>query len=112
MERQQAFFGSLGKIASIGCTAIWRLRPVLCYSSWALQWVEQLLDFWLAEHGHDPIMGARPMARLIQEKIKKPLAEKILFGSLQGGGHIFVTVRDGELAVDTDEKELEEADIV
>ena len=67
---------------------------------------------WLAELGHDPIMGARPMARLIQDKIKKPLAEKILFGSLQGGGHIFVTVRDGELAVDTDEKELEKADIV
>ncbi|MFT4581000.1 MAG: ATP-dependent Clp protease ATP-binding subunit ClpA [Gammaproteobacteria bacterium] len=67
---------------------------------------------WLAEHGHDPIMGARPMARLIQDKIKKPLAEQILFGDLQGGGHIFVTVRDGELVVESDEKELEKADAV
>ena len=65
---------------------------------------------WLAEHGHDPIMGARPMARLIQEEIKKPLAEKLLFGDLQGGGHIFITVRDGALIVESDEKELEDID--
>jgi len=62
---------------------------------------------WLAEHGHDILMGARPMARLIQEKIKKPLAEQLLFGDLQGGGHIFITVRDGELAVEVDAKVLE-----
>ena len=66
---------------------------------------------WLAEHGHDLIMGARPMARLIQDKIKKPLAEQLLFGDLQGGGHIFITVRDGELVVECDEKELEGADV-
>ena len=61
---------------------------------------------WLAEHGHDLLMGARPMARLIQEKIKKPLAEQLLFGDLQGGGHIFITVKDGELVVEADQKEL------
>ena len=66
---------------------------------------------WLAEHGHDAIMGARPMARLIQDRIKKPLAEQLLFGDLQGGGHIFITVRDGELVVECDEKELEGADV-
>jgi ATP-dependent Clp protease ATP-binding subunit ClpA len=41
---------------------------------------------WLAKNGHDPLMGARPMARLIQEQIKKPLADAILFGDLQKGG--------------------------
>jgi len=41
---------------------------------------------WLAKHGYDPLMGARPMARLIQEHIKKPLADAILFGELQKGG--------------------------
>ncbi|MEM7467320.1 MAG: ATP-dependent Clp protease ATP-binding subunit ClpA [Pseudomonadota bacterium] len=61
---------------------------------------------WLAEHGHDILMGARPMSRLIQEKIKKPLAEQLLFGDLQGGGQIFITVRDGELVVEAEEKEL------
>jgi ATP-dependent Clp protease ATP-binding subunit ClpA len=66
---------------------------------------------WLAEHGHDPVMGARPMARLIQDKIKKPLAEQLLFGDLQGGGHIFITVKDGEIVVECDEKELEGADV-
>ncbi len=48
---------------------------------------------WLAEHGYDEKMGARPMARLIQEKVKKPLAEAVLFGTLsEGGGSIFVDV--------------------
>jgi ATP-dependent Clp protease ATP-binding subunit ClpA len=47
---------------------------------------------WLAEHGFDRKMGARPMARLIQSEIKKPLAEKILFGELHGGGTVRVDV--------------------
>ncbi|HEB67872.1 MAG TPA: ATP-dependent Clp protease ATP-binding subunit ClpA [Gammaproteobacteria bacterium] len=53
---------------------------------------------WLAMRGYDPDMGARPMARLIQEKIKKPLAEALLFGELAGGGHLRITVKDDELA--------------
>jgi len=56
---------------------------------------------WLAERGYDPKMGARPMARLIQEKIKKPLAEQLLFGDLAEGGNVRVSVEDGELAFDT-----------
>ncbi|SEF78958.1 ATP-dependent Clp protease ATP-binding subunit ClpA [Marinobacterium lutimaris] len=51
---------------------------------------------WLAEHGYDEQMGARPMQRLIQEKIKKPLAEMILFGDLaDGGGEVDIRVGDG-----------------
>ncbi len=52
---------------------------------------------WLAERGYDPKMGARPMARLIQEKIKKNLAEALLFGELSNGGEVHVTVAGGEL---------------
>ncbi len=52
---------------------------------------------WLAINGYDPNMGARPMARLIQENIKKPLAEDLLFGKLANGGHIRITVRDNAL---------------
>ena len=55
---------------------------------------------WLAVHGHDPQIGARPMTRLIQENIKKPLAEELLFGVLAEGGHISITVKDDELAFD------------
>jgi len=47
---------------------------------------------WLAAHGFDPKMGARPMARLIQNELKKPLAEKILFGELREGGKVRVEV--------------------
>lgn len=47
---------------------------------------------WLAEHGFDPTMGARPMARVIQENIKKPLAEEILFGKLRSGGVLRISV--------------------
>ena len=58
---------------------------------------------WLANNGYDAKMGARPMDRLIQEKIKKPLAEEVLFGSLSDkGGTAFVTVEDGELIVGTE----------
>jgi len=49
---------------------------------------------WLAKHGHDPAMGARPMARIIQERIKKPLADELLFGKLLGGGHVKVRGSD------------------
>ncbi len=45
---------------------------------------------WLAEHGFDPTMGARPMARVIQEHIKRPLADELLFGRLADGGHVII----------------------
>jgi ATP-dependent Clp protease ATP-binding subunit ClpA len=55
---------------------------------------------WLAEQGYDPKMGARPMARVIQEYIKKPLAEDILFGRLAKGGDVRITVSEGKLVLD------------
>ena len=60
---------------------------------------------WLAEKGYDPKMGARPMARVVREHIKKPLADEILFGRLSRGGHVLVTVQDGELALEIEEEE-------
>jgi len=54
---------------------------------------------WLAERGHDPQMGARPMARLIQDRLKKPLADAILFGSLQRGGEVHVDLQNGEITL-------------
>jgi ATP-dependent Clp protease ATP-binding subunit ClpA len=47
---------------------------------------------WLIRHGYDEQMGARPMARVIQEHIKKPLADEVLFGKLKGGGHVRVVL--------------------
>jgi len=62
---------------------------------------------WLAEHGCDAAMGARPMARLIQEKIKKPLANDLLFGKLAQGGHVRVYVGDDQtLTFAIESKEL------
>jgi ATP-dependent Clp protease ATP-binding subunit ClpA len=60
---------------------------------------------WLAEHGFDPQMGARPMARVIQEKVKRALADELLFGKLADGGRVSLTVRDGELHVETEAAE-------
>ena len=58
---------------------------------------------WLAREGYDEKMGARPMQRLIQEKIKRQLAEDLLFGDLSsGGGIVRVSVADGELSVEVD----------
>ena len=61
---------------------------------------------WLAENGYDEKMGARPMQRLIQNRIKKDLAEDILFGKLsRGGGLVHVTVEDGDLSLEIEEPE-------
>ena len=60
---------------------------------------------WLAEHGFDPKMGARPMARIIQEHVKKPLAEELLFGRLANGGQLVIRAEDGKLIHEIREEE-------
>ena len=55
---------------------------------------------WLADRGFDPKMGARPMARLIEDRLKRPLAEALLFGVLQGGGVAYVEVTGDGAAAD------------
>ena len=57
---------------------------------------------WLAKNGFDELYGARPLARVIQEHIKKPLADEILFGRLIRGGHVKVELVDGKLAFEID----------
>ena len=59
--------------------------------------VDRSARFWLGAHGYDRKMGARPMARLIEEEIKKPLAEELLFGKLKQGGHVAVTTDQNKL---------------
>jgi len=54
--------------------------------------VDDAARHWIAEKGYDPKMGARPMARVLQEHVKRPLAEELLFGSLAGGGSVRVTL--------------------
>jgi ATP-dependent Clp protease ATP-binding subunit ClpA len=53
---------------------------------------------WLGKRGYDKLYGARPMARLIQDKVKQPLAEELLFGKLRHGGEVHVSVKDDVLA--------------
>jgi len=64
---------------------------------------------YIADQGYDEKMGARPMARVIQEQIKRPLAEKLLFGNLENGGHVRVIVVDGklDLEIHPETKQLE-----
>ncbi len=65
---------------------------------------------WLARHGYDEKMGARPMARVIQENIKRPLAEELLFGKLARGGHLRISVRGEKLAFELEGvEELQES---
>ncbi len=60
---------------------------------------------WLAEHGFDPQMGARPMSRVIQENVKRLLADELLFGKLTHGGKVLLSLHDGRLAVTCEEAE-------
>ena len=55
---------------------------------------------WIVEKGYDRHYGARPMSRVIQDNIKQPLADELLFGELAKGGHVLVKVKDGELSFD------------
>ncbi len=70
--------------------------------------VDDAARLWLGKHGYDKVMGARPMARLIQEQIKKKLAEELLFGKLLHGGHVIVSAEDDELTIEIEEKETAE----
>ena len=62
-------------------------------------WGESIAADWLAERGYDEAFGARPLARLIQESIKKPLAEEILFGRLLRGGTVKVMLNADKSAL-------------
>ena len=72
--------------------------------------VDERARLWLAQNGYDPKMGARPMERVIQEKVKKPLAEEVLFGNLsKSGGTVKVTVDDNDqLEISTNEETFSE----
>jgi len=67
--------------------------------------VDAAARLWLAERGYDPKMGARPMARTIQQYIKKPLADELLFGDLAQGGHLIIHLEDDELTFEIKGKE-------
>jgi ATP-dependent Clp protease ATP-binding subunit ClpA len=66
----------------------------------------EALKAYLAKHGFDPLMGARPMARLIQDTIRKALADELLFGRLAGGGEVSISVDEqGQIQLDIQETE-------
>ncbi|QHS09927.1 ATP-dependent Clp protease ATP-binding subunit ClpA [Sinimarinibacterium sp. NLF-5-8] len=70
--------------------------------------IDEAARLWLAERGYDPRMGARPMARVIQEHIKRPLAEELLFGKLSAGGVVHVSI-DGRGGLSFEYPELTQA---
>lgn len=91
-------------IGSVVDKFIFELEAVLAKKNVTLS-LESEARLWLAEHGCDAKMGARPMARLIQDKIKKPLANDLLFGQLSKGGHVQIYVENNALAFSIKTKE-------
>jgi ATP-dependent Clp protease ATP-binding subunit ClpA len=84
-------------IARVVDKLVVELEAKLGSSNVTLELTNEARD-WIAERGYDPQMGARPMARIIQEQIKRPLAEELLFGALAEGGHVCIGIgADGEL---------------
>ena len=90
-------FGYLGKdtIARVVDKFIIQLELQLADQNVDIQFDEPAKK-WLGDKGYDRLYGARPMGRLIQEKIKQPLAEELLFGKLVDGGEVNVTMKDGK----------------
>ena len=68
--------------------------------------VDEDARIWIGEQGYDPQMGARPMGRVLQEHIKRPLSEAILFGDLAKGGTVRVTVQDNKLHLEVSSREV------
>ncbi len=98
-------FGSLtpATIASVVDKFIFELEQQLLDKKVALM-VDAQARAWIAEKGYDPTMGARPMARVIQNHIKKPLANEVLFGELAAGGTVRVYVKDDSLAFELSDR--------
>jgi len=67
--------------------------------------VDEDAKAWIAERGYDIKMGARPMSRVIQESLKRPLAEELLFGKLSNGGSVHVGLKDGQLSFELEARE-------
>ncbi|MDC0993570.1 ATP-dependent Clp protease ATP-binding subunit ClpA [Alphaproteobacteria bacterium] len=93
-------FAPLGKdvIRLVVDKFIMQLDAQLADRNVEIELSEAAMD-WLAERGYDAKYGARPLARVVQEYIKKPLADEMLFGGLIGGGFVFVDVADDNLTV-------------
>ncbi|MDA7766278.1 ATP-dependent Clp protease ATP-binding subunit ClpA [Alphaproteobacteria bacterium] len=93
-------FAPLGKdvIRLVVDKFIMQLDAQLADRNVEIELSEAAMD-WLAERGYDAKYGARPLARVVQEHIKKPLADEMLFGELVGGGLVFVDVADDDLTV-------------
>ncbi|MCK9608606.1 MAG: ATP-dependent Clp protease ATP-binding subunit ClpA [Methylomonas sp.] len=92
-------------VGSVVDKFIFELESVLADKNVTLT-LETDARIWLAERGYDEKMGARPMARLIQEKVKKPLSEDLLFGRLINGGHVRIFVENDQLAFGIEGKQL------
>ncbi|MCK5830253.1 MAG: ATP-dependent Clp protease ATP-binding subunit ClpA [Methylococcales bacterium] len=92
-------------VGSVVDKFIFELEHVLAEKNVTLS-LDSEARLWLSENGCDLKMGARPMARLIQDKIKKPLANDLLFGKLANGGHVRIYVDNKELAFTIESKEL------
>jgi ATP-dependent Clp protease ATP-binding subunit ClpA len=74
--------------------------------------IDEQARIWIADHGYDVKMGARPMARIIQENLKRPLAEELLFGKLANGGNVHVTVKDDKLEFELEGKSAAVPEVV
>jgi len=88
-------------IKSVVSKFIIQLEAQLADRNITIELTDEAAD-WLAKNGFDELYGARPLARVIQEHIKKPLADDILFGRLTRGGHVKVTLKDGKIAFDVE----------
>jgi ATP-dependent Clp protease ATP-binding subunit ClpA len=66
--------------------------------------VSDELREWICTNGYDPKYGARPIQRFIQDKIKRPLVDEVLFGKLEKGGHVNFTLQDGKISFGFEEK--------
>ena len=103
------FFNNLGKenIKSIVEKFVIELEHQLAEKRVYLDVTDELME-WFAKTGYDPKMGARPLGRVIDEKLRKPLANEILFGNLENGGRVSATLKENDVKFTFSKEKVEE----
>ena len=74
--------------------------------------IDQPAKEFLAKKGYDEVYGARELSRVIQEEIKKPIAEELIFGKISKGGHVSITLKDNKIEFSFSKKEMQKKELV
>ena len=106
------WWGFLKETSTCDWAARWINQSPLSITLGKISGSDKSAKKYLAEKGYDEIYGARELARVIQEEIKKPMAEELIFGSIAKGGHVTVSLKNGKINFKYSSKQSQKKELV